>query len=63
MVLVNIINRINNFATKTCGFWYFSLVENPVLHSESIRMEGMHFASKIEDFCVQTWMENSHKQS
>ena len=44
-------------------FWYFSLVENPVLHSGSIRMEGMHVASKIEDFCVQTWMENSHKQS
>ena len=24
MVLVNVINRVNNFATKTCGFWYFS---------------------------------------
>ena len=44
--------------------WYFSLVENPVLHSGSIRMEGMHFASKIEDFaCKLGWMENSHKQS
>ena len=37
-------------------FWYFSLVENPVLHSGSIRMEGMHFASKIEDFaCKYGW--------
>ena len=24
MVLVNIINHVNNFATKTCSFWYFS---------------------------------------
>ena len=61
MVLVNI---INNFNTKNMWLWYFSLVENPVLHSGSIRMEGMHFASKIEDFaCKLGWMENSHKQS
>ena len=44
-------------------FWYLSMVEKPVL-SGSIRMEGMQcFASKNKDFCMQIWMENSHKQS
>ena len=44
------VNIINNFNTKNMQFWYFSMVGNPVLHSGSIRMEGMYFASKIEDF-------------
>ena len=40
------------------------MVEKPVLLSGPIRMEGMHFAGKNKEFCVQTikgWMENSHK--
>ena len=49
-VLVNI---VNNFATKTCGFWYLSMVEN-TRALRSIRMEGMRcFASKSKGFCMQ----------
>ena len=50
MVLVNI---VNNFATKIHIFWYLSMVENSMLLSGPIRMEGMHFAGKIRNFCMQ----------
>ena len=62
-MVLYIVNHVNNFATKIHIFWYLSMVENSVLLSGSISMDGIHFCKQNKEFCMEIRMDEKLSQS